>query len=316
MLGPNQIGNKIKQKGLKGFLRDDIFIRSITRTRDFYWKILKSRSNGEYKIANILGHKMYLDFNDMGISKALLIDKKRELDGTKETQRILKEGDIVLDIGANIGYYVLLEAREIGDKGHIFAVEPIPSNIEILKKNVELNGYENVETFNFAFGEKKSTDSLFLSDMSNQASLLKSSVLKESGFGEIKVNIETVDDFLKDKKCPNFIRMDVEGYESNILRGAVNTLKNKNLSKLFLEVHIVQMGVGDTRFLFSVLKEHGFEIEFIKKAYGTNWVIYEQLFDRFNKEDKIYESYTIDDVLNDEEILSGKIASFHVFFSR
>ena len=149
-----------------------------------YWKFLKITSKNNHKIVKILGNKMCLSFNDLGISKALLIDRIREVDATKEIQKILNEGDVVLDIGANIGYFVLLESKIIGNKGKVFAVEPIPSNFEMLNKNIELNNYQNIQTYNFAFGEEKGVDILYLTEMSNQASLLKNTVFKDSGFGD------------------------------------------------------------------------------------------------------------------------------------
>ena len=144
----------IKSNGFINFLKNDAFMCLIEKTRVTYWNVLRTLSKKEYKTVNVLGHNMQLSFNDLGISQALMLDKIREVKATNYIQTFLDKGDIVLDIGANIGYYVLLEARVIKNTGHIYAIEPIPSNIKMLKRNIELNNYQNVDIYTGAMGEK------------------------------------------------------------------------------------------------------------------------------------------------------------------
>src|SRR2546427_3878451 len=62
----------------------------------------------------------------------------------KVVKKIVKKGDTVLDLGANIGYWTCLLADLVGVTGRVFAFEPSPYNFQLLKKNVEMNGYKNV----------------------------------------------------------------------------------------------------------------------------------------------------------------------------
>ena len=82
---------------------------------------------------------MYLDPRDKGISRTLLLFGERELDHRIILKKVLSKNMKVFDIGANIGYYVLMESSIIGEKGKIIAVEPLPKNMQLLKKNLDLN---------------------------------------------------------------------------------------------------------------------------------------------------------------------------------
>ncbi|MBF0125290.1 MAG: hypothetical protein HQL60_08135, partial [Magnetococcales bacterium] len=84
-------------------------------------------------------YHMLLDVTDQGLSRTLLLFGTRELDHKIILERVLKPGMAVLDIGANLGYYALMEHRLIGPLGRLVAIEPSPSNQEILKMNLDLN---------------------------------------------------------------------------------------------------------------------------------------------------------------------------------
>ena len=77
---------------------------------------------------------MYLNPRDKGISRTLLLFGERELDHKIILEKVLKKNMNIFDIGANIGYYVLMESDLIGHEGSIIAVEPVPDNINLLKK--------------------------------------------------------------------------------------------------------------------------------------------------------------------------------------
>ena len=79
----------------------------------------------------------------------------------------VKEGNNVIDIGANIGYFTLLFAKLVGPNGKVFAFEPDPTNFSILKKNIEENNYDNVILSQKAISDKTETTKLFLCKFSN-----------------------------------------------------------------------------------------------------------------------------------------------------
>ena len=122
-------------------------------------------------IACVNNSKMYLYPRQGGINYDLYLYKKREPMCTDFLihSSILKEGDVVLDIGANIGYYVLIESKLVGKTGQVYAVEPVTSTFELMQKNLQLNGLTNVSASNFAFGEKDGESEIYVCNESNFA---------------------------------------------------------------------------------------------------------------------------------------------------
>jgi FkbM family methyltransferase len=139
----------------------------------------------------------------------------------------------VLDIGANIGYYALLEASLEGTK-KVYALEPDPRNITLLEKNVRLNGFgDRIQIYPYAVSDKNGTETFYLGERSNVSSFVK----RGDVVGQAEVKCITLDDFEHIQEV-DFIRMDVEGYEVPILRGARNFLtKTKKPIKIIMELH-------------------------------------------------------------------------------
>ena len=85
--------------------------------------------------------KLFLDSEDFSF---LSITSEYEGNETELVKREIKEGDLVIDVGANIGYYTLIFAKLVGEKGKVYAFEPEPRSFKLLKKNVEENKYQNI----------------------------------------------------------------------------------------------------------------------------------------------------------------------------
>ncbi|MCW4019539.1 MAG: FkbM family methyltransferase [Candidatus Bathyarchaeota archaeon] len=203
----------------------------------------------------------------------LFLYKKREPICTEYllNSGILKEGDVALDIGANIGYYALTESRIVGEKGKVYAVEPVQENFDLLKKNVTLNSLKNVGSFRFAFGGSTKRGKIYVSESVNLCAMDKDSV---GGVivGEEDVQVETVDSFLKDKQYPQLIRMDVEGYEYEIFKGMPKTLKGD--VRILIELHprILREKLDA---LFQILEQNNFRVRFavFENKVRYNWAL-------------------------------------------
>jgi FkbM family methyltransferase len=214
--------------------------------------------NGEIK-KKVQGSDMYLNLNDTGISRELAVYGVHEHNSTEEVKRVIKPGMKILEVGANIGYYALLETKLAGSGGHLYAMEPSPFNFDLLSRNLELNKLSNFDLYRTAAGSINGKARFLLSGKSNLSSFIERDDLS----GEVtEVDVIKLDDFLKDKNV-DFIRMDVEGFEGEILNGAKNILSSVNKPKLFfIEVHsdlLLKKGSSCSEivnFLFS----YGYEI--------------------------------------------------------
>lgn len=240
----------IRQKGIiEGMRTTERFI--VYKGKEILWLFyLKLAPKNGLILREIQGSKMYLDTSDPGKSKELFLRGIHEELATKVFRQELKKGMVVIDIGANLGYYTLLEASIVGNEGQVYALEPVPKNFDILTKNIKVNGYKNVKAYCKAVSSKNGTSKIALRDESNLCSMLNisdetiSEHIKQKvpklirGF--IKVDTVSLDEFL-DKEGVNqvnFIRMDIEGYEVEAIKGMINTLKNTLPPlKLFFEVH-------------------------------------------------------------------------------
>jgi len=227
-------------------------------------------------IVNVYNSKMILFPRQGGINYDLFMYRKREPLCTDYLIHsfILKEGSVVLDIGANIGYYALVESQLVGRTGKVYAVEPVRKTFEVLEKNVSLNQATNVSVYNFAFGERNKGSEIYVCNESNWCAMTKNTVSGKI-VGVQKVSVKTIDSFLKGKEPPDLIRMDVEGFEYEIFEGMLQTLKGK--VRILLELHYGLPFIEPEKMdaLFGILEETGFKVRFavFEDKVGENKVI-------------------------------------------
>ena len=167
---------------------------------------------------------------------------------------LLKPGDSYIDVGAHIGLYALYVAHVVGPKGKVVALEPEPKNYELLRENIRLNDFNNVETLQAAAGAREGRSKLFLSPQNSGDHYLSS---VSGGRESVGVPVTTLDRVVSrfDLK-PRLIKIDVQGAEAQVLAGARETLKNKPV--VILEFSPGLMGrIGDSPFEFFAFVEKG-----------------------------------------------------------
>jgi len=153
-------------------------------------------------------------------------------------RKALNAGDTMIDIGANLGLHSLYTAHIVGPGGHIYAFEPIPSNIRLMKRNIQLNKFD--ERITVVEAALSNSDEPFI-EMSIPADgiAVAAAINKNSqtGLGVVKVKNIHLDDYVKEKKLrPRLIKIDVEGAEHEVLKGAEKTLTELR-PVLLIEVH-------------------------------------------------------------------------------
>lgn len=145
-------------------------------------------------------------------------------------ERTLKQGSIVYDIGANVGFYTLLASVLVGTTGKVFAFEPAPRNLRYLRAHLRLNLVENVRTIEAAVSDRVGVAHF------DEASGPCTGRLAEGG--ELLVRTVSVDELFSIGELPpaNFIKVNVEGSEARVLRGAKNML-SVHRPTIFLATH-------------------------------------------------------------------------------
>lgn len=229
----------------------------------------------------IKGLKFYALKGDAGIV-ANIYFKLSDYEESMFLMRFLKEDDLFIDIGANVGHFSLLAAGI--SKANVISIEPIPSTFKKLKANIQLNHLcDKIISYNIGIGDKDSTLSFIIDkDVMNRVAL---------GFekNSIEVKVETLDSLLKNQN-PNFIKIDVEGFEYAVLKGAKNVLTNPSLQFLILEFNgsSLKYGYADNE-VYEILLENDFipvsysvENEKIEPLLGYNTVQFNTIFIRKN----------------------------------
>lgn len=279
----------------------------------------KEPFGGQDKVRAVNSYKMVLKDIGTGIHSDLLNEGKREPFATKILEKSTLPGEIVLEAGANIGYYTILQSKKVGPRGKIYAIEPEKENFEYLKKNIKLNNLKNVSSFKEALGNKNGTLEIYTYEQGNLNSPIK---WGESYVGKENVKVSKLDDFLKGKRIPNWIRMDVEGYEYEILLGAKKTLKNGSLKKLFIEFHFGMLEKEKMVLLLKLLKESGFEIDVaivedksISECKGQ-FKKAKEFFYKKRRKYKVLDKISLDEICNNKDILEGHLGAFEIFLSK
>ncbi|OTY36355.1 methyltransferase [Bacillus thuringiensis serovar pingluonsis] len=168
-----------------------------------------------------LKYNLRLFYVPMGIS-ATFLDKQYEYNKISPVIKV-KEGDVVIDAGGCFGDTALYFAHEVGETGHVYTIEFIPSNLEIMSKNINLNEklQNNITIVKHPLWNVSNT-SLYYKDQ-GAASFVTFS--EESGVTD-KVSTITIDNLVVEHKLHklDFIKMDIEGAEMNALKGAIHSI--------------------------------------------------------------------------------------------
>jgi FkbM family methyltransferase len=227
-------------------------------------------------LINVQGNKMYVNTDDRGVVPILLMDGAMEKYDTELFKEMVKEGMIVVDIGANIGYYTLIAAKLVGKSGIVYAFEPEPITYELLCKNIEVNGYTNVVPIQKAVSNENGKTKIwcdkvnFASPSFSRENVLifsEDNVLEDSF---VEVETITLDEFMKNtvgNTKVDIMKVDAEGAEELIIDGAKQILESNNLKIImeFWPLGLRNLGT-DPLELLCKLQEFRLKIRFINEV--------------------------------------------------
>jgi FkbM family methyltransferase len=181
-----------------------------------------------------------------------------------------KEKDIVVDIGAHIGRYTIISSKRIGPNGKVVAIEADPANFEMLNRNVNLNKLTNVTSLNYAVYSNQTKLKLYLPGKQSGFTIYNTIMVNRGKHqGKfIEVNGNTLDNLLEQNKINfaniNWIKIDVEGAEFEVLKGAQNVLSKSNDIAILIEIHNSQNGTNLYRPIIEFLNRYNFRIVYEK----------------------------------------------------
>jgi FkbM family methyltransferase len=208
--------------------------------------------------AVVHGCDMELDLADL-IQRGIYLGSY-EPSETRAFKRILRPGGVVVDVGANVGYFTALAARLVGERGRVFAFEPSPYAFERLSAMVLRNKLRSVVPVRAALDERRGSDMLYLPPESahNHSPTMASA----GGGNAVAVDVRTLDDCLDEwgVSSVDLLKLDVEGFEHRVLRGAARALaagKVRNVLVEFNDFWLREAGTSGAA-LYELLERAGF----------------------------------------------------------
>ena len=170
---------------------------------------------------------------DDGVEKTIYYTGTYEKGTLFVIKNLLREGDTFVDVGANIGLMSIFASSIVKASGKIVAFEPNPITFKILKSNIALNNLSNIETSDYAIGAKTNGAKIYDRWDLNRgsASLIKPENVSES----YDIRVITLSNYFKVKQCIHLIKIDIEGYELEALKGAKDILDGESPPMLIVE---------------------------------------------------------------------------------
>ena len=248
--------------------RDRLFSERNLNFKDFLYSSAKILRVDNYLLLDI-----HVPNHDYRIHCPL--NKEDFIVMTKHEEEILglfrpKEGDTIIDVGAHMGRYTITSSKSVGTSGKVIAIEAHPYNFRILQNNLWLNSLANVIALNLAVYSKKSRLKLYLPDEdlgytmhhSLMTNYLSTKYSKEIERRYVEVEADTLDNLLKNRGITtvDWIKIDVEGAEYEVLKGAKEILSANKAMSILVEVH----GKDTYGPTMELLQLNNFNIEFEK----------------------------------------------------
>jgi hypothetical protein len=175
--------------------------------------------SGLCKFFKFQRHGLNFNFHKSVLAMNLFADKDYIKTDFDLLESHLKEAEVFIDIGANIGTWSLCASKIVGSSGKVMSFEPHPSFYSYLFDNIQLNKSTNIKSYNFGLSNER--DKLYFSNNNDTMNFVQ--IKKE--VDSIVVDVERLDEFTNELEIVDLIKIDVEGYELFVLKGGIETLK-------------------------------------------------------------------------------------------
>ena len=220
---------------------------------------------------------------------------------SKYLANTLTEDDIFFDLGAHTGRHTLPAAKYVGPTGRVFAFEPIHTSFAQLYSNIMLNSFNNVVTINKAVLDiPNKIIEIYIhpiipmeSTNTGESSISSIKIINQKLSPKLLATTTTIDEVVIKHQIPEIklIKIDVQGCELQVLKGALNTLKNKIVQNIYLEIHLKELQDLGINYL-DILK--------LLNEYGTTYFFNTALVNKNQKEIKKVTPSTLNEYFSDE----------------
>ena len=210
------------------------------------------------------GDKLYFHHKDV-LLISIMVSGVFEEAQTKLLKNFSTPGGVFIDVGANIGYYSLAASSWVGKQGHVYSFEPLPKTNGYLKKNILLNGKENISIYPYA-----------CSSSNGKAKMV---VGKESGWsrlgykneGDTVVKLITLDSFIQKNNITSVdvIKIDTEGADFEVIKGATETIR-KFKPVILLEVEHIHNYGSSIEEAQEFFRAQGYDTSLIKDVHSLD----------------------------------------------
>lgn len=189
--------------------------------------------------------------------------------------KYLKKGDVFIDVGANIGYITAIGAGFVGKRGKVYSFEPVPKCFELLSRNKRLNKDYNITINKCALGSNTERTNIKISSHNLGWNTMVPHFMKETDIQEVaEVNVIRLDDYIERNKINkvSFIKIDVEGYEFEVLQGLTNFFRSNQNGLPILLVEVVPSDFYDINDLKKFMKKFNYRAFDINKKHHINLI--------------------------------------------
>ena len=227
--------------------------------RDWFWQDAKKQTI-KGRLNDFL---MELDISKWADRSTFFLGRWYDLPTQQIVKQVLNKGDVVIDVGANVGMFSLVARHIVGQEGFVHSFEPNPATRKCLNRNIEINDIDNIKVYPLGLGEVEGEFSLYVPHVnSGEGSLARFSDAEYeiSKFYEIQIEVKVGDSVLREV-APRLIKIDVEGAEIGVLRG-MSQLISRHLPLIICEyvpthIHRFSCSFKDFR---SIAQEHSYQI--------------------------------------------------------
>jgi len=197
------------------------------------YRLLSRLAPNRYEIYRVEGGLIFLNLHE---SAAMVQRAMGSYETAKHAliRRHLQPGMTFIDVGANKGDFTLLAARLAGNSGVVLSIEPEPENHSMLQRSIALNHYSNIRVMQIALSDRDGTADLHIGATSGSHSLAPG----YKGLRKVTVPTMTLDQLVADQQLQtvDMIKIDVQNFELEVLRGAAQTLRANPRLILFLDL--------------------------------------------------------------------------------